>query len=200
MAQGSANRFDNAAKEWDHKPTRLILAENVAKAITTHLPLSPSMELLDFGAGTGLVSLEILPRVHSITAVDTSSKMLEVLDSKEAEGITTRCMDLLTEEIEQRFDAVISSMVMHHVPDTRRLFERIHTLLKEGGRIAFADLYKEDGSFHDDNTGVHHFGFEPEALHILLEAAGFTDIAFHTAHVFKKEREYPVFLMTAQKA
>ena len=196
----SSERFDNAAKTWDQKPTRVILAENVAKAIKTHLPLTPDMDLLDFGAGTGLLSMEILPLVRTITAVDTSPKMLEVLESKEAEGITTHCMDIFSEALEKRFDAVISSMVMHHVEDTKALFSRIHTLLHEGGRIAFADLYKEDGSFHDDNTGVHHFGFEPEMLKTLLEGIGFQDVAFHTAHTFQKAKAYPVFLMTAQKA
>lgn len=196
----STARFDNAAQTWDQKPTRVILAENVAKTIKTHLPLTTDMDLLDFGAGTGLLSMEILPLVRSITAVDTSPKMLEVLTNKGAEGITTHCMDIFSQELDKRFDAVISSMVMHHVQDTQALFKRIHTLLHEGGRIAFADLYKEDGSFHDDNTGVHHFGFEPEMLKTLLEGIGFGNITFHTAHTFQKSKEYPVFLMTAQKA
>lgn len=197
---GTTNRFDRAAQTWDQKPTRVILAENIAKAVTTHLPLSSDMELLDFGAGTGLLSLEILPHVRSITAVDTSSKMLEVLEEKKAEGISTRCIDIFAETLHGSFDAVISSMVMHHIPDTKALFERIHGLLKNGGRIAFADLYKEDGSFHDDNHGVHHFGFDPESLRTLLETIGFTEIAFHTAYTFQKHREFPVFLMTAKKA
>ena len=196
----SSERFDNAAHTWEQKPTRLILAENIAKTIREHFPLSNDMELLDFGAGTGLLSMEILPHVRSITAVDTSPKMLEVLENKGAEGITTHCMDIFSETLEKRFDAVISSMVMHHVQDTKALFSRIHTLLHEGGRIAFADLYKEDGSFHDDNTGVHHFGFEPETLTTLLEGIGFEDVTFHTAYTFQKAKAYSVFLMTATKA
>jgi len=196
----STARFDNAAQTWDQKPTRVILAENVAKAIKTHLPLTAEMDLLDFGAGTGLLSMEILPLVRSITAIDTSAKMLEVLEGKGADGISTCCVDIFSQEFEARFDAVISSMVMHHVQDTHALFTRIHSLLHEGGRIAFADLYKEDGSFHDDNTGVHHFGFEPEMLKTLLEGIGFREITFHTAHTFQKSKDYPVFLMTARKA
>lgn len=196
----ATGRFDQAAQTWDQKPTRVILAENVAATIKQHLPLTQNMDLLDFGAGTGLVSLQILPLVHSITAIDTSSKMLEVLDSKGGEGITTLCADIFSHELERRFDAVISSMVLHHIPDTKALFERIHSLLNENGMIAFADLYEEDGSFHDDNNGVHHFGFDPSALTQLLQASGFTDIAFVTAHVFQKAKEYPVFLVTAKKA
>lgn len=196
----STGRFDQAAQTWDQKPTRVILAENVAKTIKQHLPLSQNMDILDFGAGTGLVSLQILPLVRSITAIDTSSKMLEALDAKGAEGITTLCADIFSHELDRRFDAVISSMVMHHIPDTKALFERIRDLLNEGGMIAFADLYEEDGSFHDDNNGVHHFGFAPDTLTKLLRESGFTDIAFVTAHTFQKAKEYPVFLMTAKKA
>lgn len=197
---GATNRFDNAAHSWEQKSRRVVLAENVAKAITAHLPLNPDMTLLDFGAGTGLVSMQILPHVRHITAVDTSAKMLEVLESKQAEGITTCCVDIFSAPFDQYFDAVISSMVMHHIPDTTALFRRIHSLLNPGGRIAFADLYEEDGSFHDDNDGVHHFGFDPDRLTRLLESVGFKDIAFYPAHTIQKEKDYPIFLLTAQKA
>jgi hypothetical protein len=91
-------------------------------------------------------------------------------------------------------------MVLHHIDDTAALFARVHTLLKPNGRIAFADLYKEDGSFHENPEGVHHTGFDPAALTTLLEQTGFHTVRFETAFTFQKAKPYPVFLLTAQKA
>ena len=79
-------------------------------------------------------------------------------------------------------------------------------LLAPGGRVAFADLAKEDGSFHGpDVPGVMHHGFEPAELTRWLEAAGFADVRVRIAHRMNRPRadgstrEYPVLLVTAQR-
>ena len=72
-------------------------------------------------------------------------------------------------------------------------------------RIALADLDSEGGAFHDDNAGVHHFGFDRLELADTLAGIGFTDIDAVTAAVIEKPtqccsvRSFPVFLMTARK-
>jgi predicted TPR repeat methyltransferase len=54
------------------------------------------MEVLDFGAGTGLISAHVAPWVHKILAVDTSEAMLAALAAKpelhgKVEGL---CVDM----------------------------------------------------------------------------------------------------------
>ena len=50
---------------------------------------------------------------------------------------------------------------MHHVEDTEKLIQRFAEHLKPGAKIALADLDKEDGSFHPQDTkGVFHSGFD----------------------------------------
>ena len=53
-------RFDRVAAEWDSNPDRVALAGAVAKAIRKAVPLRADMCTLDFGAGTGLLTL---PRI-----------------------------------------------------------------------------------------------------------------------------------------
>ena len=91
---------------------------------------------------------------------------------------------------------------MHHVEDTDTLLQRFAEHLTPGGMIALADLDKEDGSFHPENTaGVFHSGFDRQAFQALLEKHGFSDVRFVTAHTVKKEhRQYPVFLAIASHA
>jgi 2-polyprenyl-3-methyl-5-hydroxy-6-metoxy-1,4-benzoquinol methylase len=65
-------RFDEKAAEWDANPARVALARAVVDSIRAAVPLRPDVRVLDFGAGTGLVSLGLLPFVGEVTAMDAS--------------------------------------------------------------------------------------------------------------------------------
>jgi len=80
------------------------------------------------------------------------------------------------------------------------LFSRFHEQLEPGGRVALADLDREDGSFHEDTRDVFHFGFERSELQTLLAAAGFVGLDITTATITRKENlDYPVFLITGRR-
>ncbi len=172
------------------------------------------MRALEFGCGTGLVTLEIAPLVSRISAIDTSREMLAVLQEKiRRSGITnieTRQIDLLTSlqnsKQEECFDLIYSSMTLHHISDTVEFLNRLSSILAPGGMLAIADLDKEDGLFHDDPLEKVHHGFERSELAAMLDVAGFQTASFETAYVIEKENRekrravYPVFLVTAKKA
>jgi predicted methyltransferase len=96
-------------------------------------------------------------------------------------------------------------MTMHHIADIPAILKQIHSFLKPGGYLAIGDLAKEDGSFHGDNKGVCHFGFDSEKISEIVEDAGFRVQTVQTVHTIKKTvsqnetRDYPVFLLVAQK-
>jgi tRNA (cmo5U34)-methyltransferase len=200
------SRFDQAASTWDEDPRRVELARAVGTAIVGQLRLTREMDVLDFGCGTGLLTLALQPLVHSVTGADTSSAMLGVLEQKiEARGLANVSAVLLdpAEPLASgsRFHLIVSSMALHHVADLAPLFERFHDLLRSEGRIALADLDREDGSFHGEAGDVFHLGFDRSEIQSLLRGAGFADLAATTAIVTRKEaHEYPVFLITGRKA
>ncbi|WP_345969103.1 class I SAM-dependent methyltransferase [Sulfurimonas sp. HSL1-6] len=198
------SRFDAAAADWDKGDLRQQIAAHTADAVIGTIPLNDTMSLLDFGAGTGLLTYRVAPLVHSVTAVDTSEKMLEVLQSKSTpeHQIKTVCADITQIPLEENFDGIISSMAMHHVEDTEGFLKTLFEHLNPGGFIAVADLDKEDGSFHSHgNDGVFHFGFDREKLTEMAKKCGFANTAFTTALTIEKpEKNYPVFLFTAYKA
>jgi cyclopropane fatty-acyl-phospholipid synthase-like methyltransferase len=202
--------FDKEARQWDANTGRVKLAGDAAAAIMGELELSREMNVLDFGCGTGLVTLRLQPFVKTITGADSSKGMLDVLEEKVRErGLTnvrTRLVDFEKgERIDGAYDLVVSTMVLHHVPDTAALFRQWHELLLPGGLVAAADLDAEDGSFHGDNTGVFHLGFDRERLTQLLRKTGFHDIRTVTAATMtrdideKGKREFPVFLLVGRK-
>ncbi len=195
--------FQDKAADWDSRPFPQQISEGVVGAIRANVPLDASMTVLDFGAGTGLVSNGIAPLVGHIHAVDISEAMLTQLAAKEAlrGRVTIHCQDLLSAPLDVKVDLVVSAMAMHHVEDTAGLFRALYGHLRPGGRVALADLDAEDGTFHAPGTeGVFHSGFDRDALGAKLTAAGFSDVSFTTAvEVHKDGRVWPVFLVTARR-
>ncbi len=202
--------FDKEAAQWDANPGRVKLAGEVAGAIIREIGPTREMDVLDFGCGTGLVTLRLQPLVKTILGVDSSQGMLGVLEGKiNGQGLTNVHARFVDFEkggrVKGSYDLIVSSMTLHHVPDTAALFIQWHGLLKPGGMLAAADLDAEDGSFHGDNTGVFHLGFDREELKKLLRDAGFRDVHSTTATTMTKEvadggkREFQVFLIIGKK-
>ena len=195
--------FNEKAKDWDANKMRKMLSSAIGSSILEHVSLHDQMRVMDFGAGTGLISSQVAPLVKKIVAVDISEAMLNKLASKpELHGkVEIVCQDIIHKPIAEKFDLIMSAMAMHHVKDTPRLIQRFSEHLSPGAFIALADLDKEDGSFHPEDTeGIFHLGFKRNELQIILEKYGFGGIRFLTAHtVNKEEKKYPIFLVTATK-
>lgn len=196
--------FKEKAQEWDVNQMVQQLSAGIGTAILDNIKFNEEMQVMDFGAGTGLISAHVAPQVKKIKAVDISAAMLEQLASKPElkDKVETVCQNIITEPLDEQFDLIMSAMAMHHVEDTAAMLSSFYQHLSPGARVALADLDKEDGSFHPaDVEGVYHQGFERGEMENLLSNSGFTDINFVTAHTVNKEgKEYPVFLVTAVKS
>jgi 2-polyprenyl-3-methyl-5-hydroxy-6-metoxy-1,4-benzoquinol methylase len=196
------DHFKHKAQDWDKGDIRVNGAKKISDAINESVHLHKDMEILDFGVGTGLLGFSIAPQVKKVYGVDTSAKMLEKLQEKNTPelSIETYNQNIIKEPIEKEFDGLISSMTLHHIEDLDAFFETIYKNIKKGGFIAIADLEEEDGTFHSDNTGVFHFGFEEEKLSNAAKKAGFTYTAFKNINTINKpHRDFGVFLFTAKK-
>ncbi len=204
-----AAHFDSKARQWDDNPLFRDRGLKIAEAIRTSVPLHRHMSALDYGCGTGLLSFPLRDELGSILMADSSSGMLDVVNEKiAAQGVrnmTTMKIDLHSDpHPEQRFDLIVTSMTLHHVPDTDHILHVFHDLLNPGGYLCIADLDQEDGSFHGPEIDVHH-GFDRAELSRQAKQAGFDDARFQTVFSIAKEhtsgtRDYPVFLMTARRA
>ncbi len=195
--------FADKAQDFDTMDVPQQLSAGIGRTILERVELRPDMRVMDFGAGTGLLTSHVAPRVGRVTAVDVSASMLERLAAKEElrDRVEVVCQDILDCPLDLRFDLIVSAMAMHHVEDTAQLLARFWDHLEPGARVALADLDAEDGDFHPaDIQGVYHAGFERPHVQSLLEAQGFVDIELVTAvTVRKNDKPYPVFLATATR-
>jgi 2-polyprenyl-3-methyl-5-hydroxy-6-metoxy-1,4-benzoquinol methylase len=202
--------FDEKARTWDEEPRRVALGAVIARAVAARFDQQHQPRLMDYGCGTGLCSLPLAGRCATILGVDASGEMLAQLEAKaRAAGlthVTTLRHDLSAEPLaETEFEVILCAMTLHHVRDITTLLNRFNSLLSPDGLLAVADLDQEDGSFHQDSRTVEHHGFRREWIGQQLQAAGFTQVEFETAHEIEKTvvsgecRRFPVFLATARK-
>jgi len=202
--------FNNDAAAWDENPGRLKMAESVFEAIAANLIISRDMDIMDFGCGTGLLSLKLLPLVNSVTGADSSSGMLEVLNSKivtrKLSGIQTLFIDIEKgQTLTGSFDIITSSMTMHHIQDPAPVLRQFNTITKPGGYLCIADLDPDDGKFHENSDGVFHKGFHREEMIKLFHDSGYTEIKdFTAAQISKPDKDgvmnnFSVFLIIGKK-
>lgn len=194
--------FDEAAATWD-EPAKVERAATVATAVAAAVPVGPATRLLEYGAGTGLVTEALRDHVGPVTLADASEGMRSVMASKVAAGALPAdariwALDLAADPVpDEQFDLIVTVMVLHHIADLDRVLAAFGRLLAPGGHLCIVDLDHEDGSFHGDGFAGHH-GFHRPTLAAQLVAAGFADPAFSDcAQMVRDGVPYDLFLAVA---
>jgi len=203
-------RFDTKAKEWDKNPDKVIRAKKFADEIIAFIPKDKTNNALEYGCGTGLLSFELKDAFKTITLVDTSKGMIDVLKEKiEALNVTNFepvLADLLEEKTEiANIDVLYMLMTLHHINDMDKAFKVFKNLINTNGYICIADLVEEDGSFHAPELNFDgHKGFSKKELSAKLADYGFIMEYYSEPHTIEKQqvsgiKKYPLFLMIAKR-
>lgn len=204
--------FDQAAANWDDQPHRVRLMKAIGEAIVRAAAPTQNMAVLDYGCGTGLIGLYLLPFVRNVTGADNSEGMLDVLRKKIAAdglyGMKATRLDLEKDAVpSDRYDLIVTGMAMHHIADTDRVLRAFHEMLRPGGMVCLADLDTEPGTFHSGPSAAsaHHHGFDRQELKQRLGRLGFVEASDSTVVTFSKpvesggEAEFSIFLITAKR-
>ncbi len=201
------NHFDKAAKDWDKNLIHAQRTEAIANELKILIKDSPAKTALEFGAGTALLSIVMKDYFQDITLMDSSIEMtnvsVEKLASLDVHHIHPLFFDLATNDYTAKtFDIIYTQMAMHHIDDVENMIIKLYKLLNKGGIIAIADLYKEDGSFHDSDFKGHH-GFNPDELSNLLSKHGFMEVKYNQCYEIERlegsNKKFPIFFMSAVK-
>jgi ubiquinone/menaquinone biosynthesis C-methylase UbiE len=202
--------FDDEAKDWDNDPKKTERAIVFAKEIIDFIKPDKTLDALEFGCGTGLLSFQLKDYFSSITLADNSEGMIKVLEEKiDKEGVENfkpLHIDSLESDLNiNEYDVIYTLMTLHHIPDVDNIVKVFNSILKRGGYLCIADLVKEDGSFHSDHdTFDGHNGFDRNELKDILSNNDFNveyyNICFEIVKEFDaKIKKYPLFLMICKK-
>ena len=197
--------FANRAAEWD-QPSKIEMTNIFVEAMLEKVIPQQHWKALEIGAGTGLVGLQILPKIKTVVFEDTSEAMLSVLKQKlsgseDVEIVHGEVFDYTHQDI----DFVFSCMAFHHITDIDSTLNHLYKITKEGANIVIGDIKTEDGSFHHFEP-IPHKGFDTVELSGKFEKAGFKVHSVETYNTLKRERtpgiigEYEQFILVAEKA
>jgi ubiquinone/menaquinone biosynthesis C-methylase UbiE len=116
--------------------------------------IKPGMNILDVGCGTGSLTIAAKQKQGAegnVVGIDPSSNMIDLARSKaEKAGVTIAFQVGVIEKLDfpdNQFDLVLSSLMMHHLPDELKLtgLEQVGRVLKPGGRLLIIEL--DPGAF-----------------------------------------------------
>lgn len=165
--------------------------DEMTERLVEYLPRD-SARVLELGCGTGNLSIRIGARFpHGLlTLVDGSGEMIALTRSRLEQAraplaatdqfITTRFEDLTLPA--RSFDLVVSSISLHHVEDKENLYQRVHALLRTGGRFCFADQIRGNPESNHEVNWQRWLDFcaepghcSPEEVQSLLDHAAAHD-------------------------
>jgi len=162
-------------------------------------------KVMEIGAGTGLVGMQIAHLVNQIVFEDTSEAMLEVLKQKLDKNSRAEILHgEVFEYNKQDIDLIFSCMALHHISNINKTLVHLGTITKPGGIVIIGDLATEDGSFHNYEP-IPHRGFDTEILSEQFREAGFDVMNNHVYNLFEREladgrtTNFEQFILIAKK-
>ncbi|SFP64603.1 class I SAM-dependent DNA methyltransferase [Salibacterium halotolerans] len=196
------NIFDEMAERFD-TPEQIELSEIIGEEIKKKLPDAGSKDLLEYGAGTGLVGLQLSGNVRSVQLVDSSEPMLnmarEKISRRSLSNVHVQHADFTKETPELEADVIVMSLVLHHIHDAAGLLRQLFHVLRQGGRLLIVDFDKDETMDHHDHI---HKTLSHDELTALLTETGFssTDIrTFHHGKGIFNEQDASLFLADSVK-
>jgi predicted TPR repeat methyltransferase len=170
--------WDDYAENWEADLATHQFADQVFDSLVQQISIDKK-NILDFGCGTGLLSLRMSPKARSIVAVDASESMIEELDKKALANVEP-IVDILSRGLvaqhpafRGQFDLIVASSVCSFIYNLADTLSVAHSVLEDGGMFISWDWLKQSS---DDQ------GLTEAELKAKLTAAGFdsvnTQIAF----------------------
>jgi SAM-dependent methyltransferase len=137
--------------------------------------LQPNSKVLDIGAGSGFFTAKIAEKTNlavpnvAFYAMDATPAMLLALTKKKtgitpflgiAENIKTSIKEAKTyAKIPAKFNAVISTLMLHHSTNPEKVFKSINTVLAKNGKAIILDLCQHKFEEFKTEMGDVHLGF-----------------------------------------
>lgn len=146
------------------------------------LLLTPEIDIVDLGAGEGLLSQLLARRARSVVCIDNSPAMVQVgAELAAAQGIENLRYQLGDiEKIpmgEARADLALLSQALHHALHPERAIAEARRILRPGGRLVILDLKQHAFEQARELYADVWLGFAPNQLYAWLKAAGFTEVS-----------------------
>ncbi len=132
---------------YDEKMQKLRNIKKENNRILSLIKLNNNHKLLEIGCGTGEFSIAASKKCKNVVAIDISKKMLEYAKNKAVKYNINNIKFINSgflsfDHQNETFDAIVTSLVLHHLPDFWKLIalKRIYNLLKDDSKLYIYDV------------------------------------------------------------
>ena len=206
-ALGTRNEFERLsmsdswgeyASDWDANKDAKAYAENAFETLCDTVNFN-GLNVLDFGCGTGLLTEKLSPIASHIVSLDSSQKMIDVLNDKNLLNVSTLSTFLSKESIDanqtfhEKFDLIVASSVCSFLPNYEDTLILLKSLLtKSGVFIQWDWLAQEEGASS---------GLTNNRVQSALDSAGFNTINITQPFSLESSKgSMPVLMASAKNA
>lgn len=192
--------FSTAAGEWDRLRDDLFGATSHLRALAGLL--GPDLVIGDLGCGTGRVSEFLAPFAGRIIAVDSSTEMLKAarghLGGKKNVELRQGPLEKLPIETGE-LDLALMMLVLHHLPEPKRVLAEVARTLKAGGELLILDMLPHEREEYRQTMGHVWLGISEKQMNQWLHAAGFKNVRWHVLPPEPKTKGPSLFVATARR-
>jgi ArsR family transcriptional regulator len=159
------------------------------------LLLTPEIDIVDLGAGEGVLAQLLARKARSVICIDNSAAMVKVGEQLAKEhGI-----DNLTYELgdiekvplpDASTDLAMLSQALHHAGKPEIAIAEAWRILRPGGRLVVLDLNQHTFEKARELYADRWLGFPPNRLYHWIKECGFADVKVEPV---SKETEEPFF-------
>lgn len=179
MADEFKQPMNTGAREWDAETYDQVSDPQFewGMEVLDRLELRGDETVVDAGCGSGRVTEQLLERLPSgrVIAVDGSEAMVERAKERLGDRADYLVADLVELELDEPVDLVFSTATLHWIPDHDRLFRRLRSVLKPGGRLVAQCGGKGNVATH--TQAIASVAADPEYAQHLTQAKGLWNFA-----------------------
>lgn len=156
------------------------IVDRIVELLFAFPELRADAKVLDVGAGSGFFTVKVAEKVRSVFpkasfyAMDMTPAMLLYLVEKNADvhpfvGLAENVEGSVKEarryfEVPEKFDAVFSTLMIHHSAEPQKVFQSLRRVIEEDGKAIVVDLCKHSFEEFRKEMGDVHLGFNLEEV------------------------------------
>lgn len=168
------------------------------------LLLTPEIDIVDLGAGEGILSQLLARKARSVVCIDNSPAMVkvgtELALENGIENLTYTLGDI--EEVplpDTSVDLALLSQALHHARKPEAALAEAFRILRPGGRLAVLDLNQHTFEKARELYADQWLGFPPNRLYHWIKSAGFEQVTVDPVSRQSEEPHFETLLATALK-
>lgn len=149
-----------------------------------------NQNILEVGCGTGRHTVRLLEAKNKVTGIDISEGMLAQLKRKITNpDLVLLQGDFVIAEIPgSPFDALVTSLVLEHIPDLKSFFASAGKILKVGGKIYISEIHPSRTA---DGVFAHFKTVDGDEVHLKSSphrSEDFINAAIESGFMLQEER------------